>query len=64
MKVKFSCEGSVSSHGESEITFIDSTNYKSKTVMISKDQEKSQEIKVDQSGKWLSADCGSIKPTN
>lgn len=62
IKVKFSCEGSASTKGESEVSFSTPTSFKAKTIMDTTIEGKKQVTKVDQTGKWLSADCGSIMP--
>ena len=62
IKIKFSCEGSAATKGESEVTLTNPNNYKVKTTMTTTIEGKKQETKIDQTGKWLTADCGAIKP--
>lgn len=62
LKVKFRCGGSTSSDGESEVTILSPTTYKGKTTVNSLVNGKPERMNMEQSGKWLSADCGNIKP--
>ncbi len=62
MKFKFSCAGQHPTSGEGEITFTSPTAYSSKSVVNSTVQGKPERMTMDQTGKWLSADCGTIKP--
>jgi hypothetical protein len=62
IKVKFSCTGNPPTSGESEVTFASPTAYTGKSVVNTTVEGKPERMTMDQSGKWLSADCGSIKP--
>ncbi len=62
MKVKFSCTGNPPTSGESEVTFASPTAYTGKSTVNTTVQGKPERMNMEQSGKWLSADCGSIKP--
>lgn len=62
MKVKFSCTGNPPTTGESEINFVSPTAYTGRTVVNTTAHGKPERMNMDQSGKWLSADCGSVKP--
>ena len=61
MKMAFSCSKPPSS-GEGQVTFVSPEAYTSKMVMTSMASGKPQKIDMEGSGKWLGADCGSIKP--
>ena len=61
MKMAFSCTKPPSS-GEGQVTFVSPEAYTSKMVMTSMASGKPQKIDMEGSGKWLGADCGSIKP--
>ncbi|HET6491761.1 MAG TPA: DUF3617 domain-containing protein [Burkholderiales bacterium] len=62
MKVQFSCTGNPPTSGESEVTFASPTAYTGKSTVNTTVQGKPERMNMEQSGKWLSADCGSIKP--
>jgi hypothetical protein len=44
------------------ITFTSPEAYTVKMAITSTEKGRSQKMNVDSSGKWLSADCGSVKP--
>ena len=61
MKYSFTCANPPSS-GQGEFTFVGVEAYRSKMTMTSTRQGKPEKMDMDGQGKWLSADCGSIKP--
>jgi hypothetical protein len=61
MKISFTCTNPVSS-GEGQITFAGPEAYTMKMAMNTVAQGKPEKYNMDASGKWLSADCGAIKP--
>jgi len=61
MKIAFTCTNPPSS-GEGQITFVSPEAYTMNMTMNSAAQGRPQKINMDASGKWLSADCGAIKP--
>jgi hypothetical protein len=62
VKFKFECTAPRPSSGEGEWTFISDKAYTGKTVVTSEVKGKPQQMTMEMSGKWLSADCGDIKP--
>ena len=62
MKFKFSCAGQPPTSGEGEITFSSPTSYTSKSVVNTAVEGKPERMTMDQTGQWLSADCGALKP--
>lgn len=62
MKMKFVCTNPPSS-GEGTYTFMGDTAYNMKMAMTSQHQGKPQNMTMEGQGKWLSADCGNVKPT-
>lgn len=62
VKVKFSCNGNPPTSGESEITLQGDTGYTGRTTLNTVAHGKPEKMTMDQSGKWLGADCGNIKP--
>lgn len=61
MKLTFSCTKPPSS-GEGQITFTSDTSYTMKMKANSTNTGKAETMNIDGTGKWLGADCGSIKP--
>lgn len=61
MTFKFTCASPASS-GEGQYTFMDDSAYTMKMKINTQQQGKPVLTTVDSSGKWLSADCGNIKP--
>ena len=61
MKLAFSCAKSQSS-GEGQITYVSSEAYTIKMTVNSAPKTKTEKMDMEQSGKWLGADCGSVKP--
>ncbi|RZA11664.1 MAG: DUF3617 domain-containing protein [Lysobacteraceae bacterium] len=61
IKVNFSCTSPASS-GDGTVTFLSPTAYTSKMNIRSTQGGKTETLAVDSSGKWVSADCGAIKP--
>lgn len=62
IKVKFTCAGNPPSSGEGEVTFLSPTAYTGRTTVNTTVEGKPERMNMEQSGKWLSADCGNIKP--
>ncbi len=62
MKFKFSCAGQPPTSGEGEVTFSSATSYTSKSVVNTAVEGKPERMTMDQTGKWLGADCGALKP--
>ena len=61
MKVAFNCTKPPSS-GEGEFTFMGGEAYKSHMVVNTQAKGKPETVQMDGTGKWLAADCGSVKP--
>jgi hypothetical protein len=61
MKFSFSCTQPPSS-GEGEVTFVSPQAYTSKVTVNTTASGKAERMTVDSQGKWLSAECGAIKP--
>ena len=65
MKVAFSCKGGQGqppSSGEGTITMQGPTAYTGQFKFKTQNQGKPEQIDMAQSGKWLSDNCGAIKP--
>ena len=61
LKVAFTCTNPPST-GSSQITFNGAESYTSKGDITSTVDGKPQTMTMEGRGKWLSADCGSVKP--
>lgn len=61
MKSSFSCTNPPSS-GEAQVTFSGPEAYTSKVLVNSTAGGKAETTQVESAGRWLSADCGSVKP--
>lgn len=62
IKVGFSCASDPPTRGEGEITFISPKAYTGKAVVQTTVQGVTEQMHIEQKGKWLSADCGGVKP--
>ncbi|MES2685347.1 MAG: DUF3617 domain-containing protein [Pseudomonadota bacterium] len=60
-KISFTCTQPPSS-GEGQITFTSNEAYTMKMVTTSTVKGKPEKMTLEGTGKWLSADCGAIKP--
>jgi hypothetical protein len=61
MKFTFACTNPPSS-GEGQYTFVSPEAYTVKMTVTTTVQGKRETMNMDASGKWLSADCGNVKP--
>jgi Protein of unknown function (DUF3617) len=62
IKSSFVCSGPPPSKGEGEMTLKSDTAYTGRSVVDTVVNGKPERMNMDVSGKWLSADCGTIKP--
>ncbi|MEP6790421.1 MAG: DUF3617 domain-containing protein [Ramlibacter sp.] len=60
-KMAYTCTNPPST-GEGEYTFLGAEGYKGKMTVTSSARGKQQTMTMEGSGKWLGADCGTIKP--
>jgi hypothetical protein len=61
MKFSFSCATPPSS-GEGITTFTGNDSYHSKVTIVSESRGKPETMTIESTGKFLSADCGNVKP--
>ncbi len=61
MKFAFNCTKPVSS-GEGEVTFISPQAYTSTMTVNTTKAGKTERLTMDSQGKWLSTECGAIRP--
>jgi hypothetical protein len=62
MKFKYECTKPRPSSGEGEMTFASDKAYSGKTLVMTEVAGKPQQMTMEMSGKWLSSDCGDVKP--
>jgi len=62
MRVKFSCSGSPPANGDATVNFQSRTAYTSQSLVDTEVSGQPERLNVDQSGKWLGNECGSVKP--
>jgi hypothetical protein len=63
-KIKFSCATNPPSSGTGEVVFSNPKNYSGKSTFVTEVDGKKETMGMTQNGKWLSADCGHIKPVS
>ena len=61
MKMAFSCTNPPST-GEGQVVFTSPEAYSMKMAISTTVQGKPEKVNMDGGGKWLGADCGSVKP--
>ena len=61
MKFKYECTQPPST-GEGEMTFVSDKAYSGKTTVTSQVAGRPQQMNMEMQGKWLSSDCGDVKP--
>jgi hypothetical protein len=62
VRYRFSCSGNPPTSGEGEYTLASPTNYSGRATVVTQVQGKPEKIEMTQTGRWLAADCGAIKP--
>ena len=62
MKYRFECSKPQPMTGEGEVTFVSDKAYNGKATVTSQLNGQPRQMSMEMSGKWLSADCGDIKP--
>ena len=63
IKFKFECSKPEPSSGDGEVTFQSNKAYTGKSMVTTQAKgHAGQQMSMEMSGKWLSADCGDIKP--
>lgn len=61
MKVKFACTTNPPASGEAVVDFQSRTAYSSRAVVDTVVMGQTERVNVNQTGRWLGADCGSVK---
>jgi hypothetical protein len=63
MKYSFSCTNPPSS-GEGLVTFLSPEEFTSQMTLSTTAQGRTDKVSMEGRGKWLSADCGTVKPAS
>lgn len=61
-QVSFQCKGPPPSSGEGQMTLISPTAYSGNFTIVTEVDKKPERVQMTQTGKWLAADCGAIRP--
>jgi hypothetical protein len=61
IKMAFACTKPPSS-GESQVTLVSNEAFQSRTTVTSTEAGKPQKTTIEGTGKWVGADCGTVKP--
>ncbi len=64
LKISYVCKGENPTQGEGEVVFLNDKSYTGKVSYTTMVENKPQTYRADQSGKWLSSNCGNIKPAS
>lgn len=62
LKMAFTCPGNPPSRGTSEVTFTSSSSFTSTSTVNTMVEGKPERMIIEQTGKWLSSDCGDLRP--
>jgi hypothetical protein len=62
VRYRFSCSGNPPTSGEGEYTLASPTSYSGRATVVTQVQGKPEKIEMTQTGRWLGADCGTLKP--
>jgi len=62
LRLKFNCTGTPPASGEGEITILNPGEYQGQATIQTQVGGLSEQVRIDQTGRWLSSDCGDIKP--
>ncbi len=62
LRIRFDCPGDPPTSGESEITLLGPNAYTGRTTIDTRVDGKPERMEMSQAGKWLSEDCGNVKP--
>lgn len=59
---KFACAGNPPSRGEGEYTLLSDKAHKGRVTIDTVADGKPERLQMEQSARWLGADCGTVKP--
>jgi hypothetical protein len=61
-QITFQCKGPPPSSGEGQMTLASPTAYSGSFLLLTEVDGKPERMQMTQTGKWLAADCGAIRP--
>lgn len=62
LRYRFACTGEHPTSGEGEYTLASPTSYSGKASVLTQVKGKPEKMDMTTQGRWVSADCGAIKP--
>jgi hypothetical protein len=62
MRYRFSCSGANPTSGEGEYTMTSPTAYNGRASVVTQVKGKPEKVDMTQTGHWIGADCGALKP--
>lgn len=62
VRIRFVCEGERKTSGEGEFTIDSDKSHRGHMVVDTTVKGRPERIEMDSTGRWLSADCGAVKP--
>lgn len=62
LRMKFSCQGPLPSSGEGEYTFSSDKAYSGRMRVTTTAKGQPASMDMETTGRWISADCGALKP--
>jgi len=62
VRFRFACSGKPPTSGEGEYTMTSPTAYSGRTTVLSQAGGKPEKMEMTQTGRWVAAECGSVKP--
>jgi Protein of unknown function (DUF3617) len=62
MRIKFTCQGQRKGSGEAEFTFESDKAHSGRMLINSVEDGKPVRMDIEHSGRWISANCGDVKP--
>jgi hypothetical protein len=62
LSFKFVCSGPDKASGEGNFTFDSDKAHHGRVVVTSLRNGKPERMEIEQSGRWVAADCGNVKP--
>lgn len=62
LRYRFACTGENAATGEGEYTLASPTSYSGKASVLMQVKGKPEKMDMTTNGRWVSADCGTIKP--
>ncbi len=62
VRFKFVCTGEPPASGEGEFTLVSDKENKGRVTVNTTVKGQPERMEIEQAGKWISADCGAIKP--